>query len=46
MAPPLLAPCVEDFAGVSGTRVYESLRAGAIQYASGVFQRPGSSLRH
>jgi SAM-dependent methyltransferase len=46
LVPPLLAPCVEDFAGVSGTRVYESLRTGMIRYASGVFQKPGSSMRH
>jgi ubiquinone/menaquinone biosynthesis C-methylase UbiE len=46
LVPPLLVPCVEDFAGVRGTRVYESLRTGAIQYTSGVFQKPGSSLQH
>jgi SAM-dependent methyltransferase len=45
LAPPLLVPCVEDFAGVKGTRVYESLRTGAIQYVSGVFQKPGSPLQ-
>jgi ubiquinone/menaquinone biosynthesis C-methylase UbiE len=42
LVPRLLVPCVEDFAGVSGTRVCESLRTGVIQYASGVFQKPGS----
>jgi ubiquinone/menaquinone biosynthesis C-methylase UbiE len=46
LVPRLLVPCVEDFAGVSGTRVYESLRAGAVQYASGVLQKPGSSMWH
>lgn len=40
LVPRLLVPCVEDFAGVSGTRVYESLRVGAIQYPSFVLQKP------
>jgi ubiquinone/menaquinone biosynthesis C-methylase UbiE len=40
LVPRLLVPCVEDFAGVRGTRVYESLRGGAIQYPSCVLQRP------
>ena len=44
--PRLLVPCVEDFAGVSGTRVYESLRSGAIQYTSVVLQKPEHSLPH
>jgi hypothetical protein len=46
LVPRLLVPCVEDFAGVSGTRVYESLWAGAVQYASGVLQKPGPALPH
>jgi len=46
LVPRLLAPCVEDFAGVSGTRVYESLRSGTIQYVSSVLQKPHPSPRH
>jgi SAM-dependent methyltransferase len=45
LVPPLLVPCMEDFAGVSGTRVYESLRAGVVQYASVVLQKPGTMAR-
>jgi ubiquinone/menaquinone biosynthesis C-methylase UbiE len=44
LVPRLLAPCVEDFAGVSGTRVYESLRTGAIEYRSSVVRKPGASV--
>jgi hypothetical protein len=40
LVPRLLVPCVEDFAGVSGTRVYESLRTGALQYPTCVLQKP------
>jgi ubiquinone/menaquinone biosynthesis C-methylase UbiE len=40
LVPRVLVPCVEDFAGVSGTRVYESLRAGNLQYPNCVFQKP------
>jgi len=40
LVPRVLAPCVEDFAGVSGTRVYEALRSGTLQYPSCVFQKP------
>jgi SAM-dependent methyltransferase len=40
LVPRVLVPCVEDFAGVSGTRVYESLRSGALQYPSCVLQKP------
>jgi ubiquinone/menaquinone biosynthesis C-methylase UbiE len=46
LVPRLMAPCVEDFAGVSGTRVYESLRAGSIHYVSSILQKPGRSPRH
>jgi SAM-dependent methyltransferase len=35
----LLGP-FQDFAGVPGTRVYESLRAGDVEYRRGVFQKP------
>ena len=45
LVPRLLVPCVKDFAGVRGTRVYESLRTGVIQYPSGVLQKPRSSSR-
>jgi ubiquinone/menaquinone biosynthesis C-methylase UbiE len=40
LVPRWLVPCVEDFAGISGTRVYESLRTGAIQYPSEVLRKP------
>jgi ubiquinone/menaquinone biosynthesis C-methylase UbiE len=40
LVPRIMAPCVEDFAGVRGTRVYESLRSGTIQYVSSVLQKP------
>jgi ubiquinone/menaquinone biosynthesis C-methylase UbiE len=40
LVPRLLVPCVEDFAGVRGTRVYESLRTGALQYPSLVLRKP------
>jgi SAM-dependent methyltransferase len=40
LVPRLLVPCMEDFAGVSGTRVYESLRTGSIQYPSCVLEKP------
>ena len=42
LVPRLLVPAVEDFAGVSGTRVYESLRAGVVEYPSCVLQKPRS----
>jgi SAM-dependent methyltransferase len=45
LVPRLLVPCVEDFAGVTGTRVYESLRAGVVEYPSVVLQKPSSSPR-
>lgn len=45
LVPRVLVPCVEDFAGVSGTRVYESLRSGATHYASAVLQKPGPAPR-
>jgi ubiquinone/menaquinone biosynthesis C-methylase UbiE len=40
LVPRVLVSSVEDFAGVSGTRVYESLRSGSLQYPSCVFQKP------
>jgi len=46
LVPRLMAPCVEDFAGVSGTRVHESLRSGSIQYTSSILQKPGPSPLH
>lgn len=45
LVPGLLVSSVEDFAGVSGTRVYDSLRTGAIQYPQCVLQKPGHSAR-
>jgi ubiquinone/menaquinone biosynthesis C-methylase UbiE len=45
LVPRLLVPCVEDFAGVRGTRVYESLRSGVIQYPSCVLQKPRAPMR-
>jgi ubiquinone/menaquinone biosynthesis C-methylase UbiE len=41
LVPRLLVSSVEDFAGVSGTRVYDSLRTGVIEYPSCVVQKPG-----
>jgi SAM-dependent methyltransferase len=46
LVPRLLWPYVADFAGIRGTRVYESLRAGVIQYPSRVLQKPYASPRH
>ena len=46
LVPRFMAPCVEDFAGVSGTRVYESLRAETIQYVSSILQKPGPARGH
>jgi hypothetical protein len=42
LVPRLLVRSVQDFAGVPGTRVYKSLRTGAIQYPSCVLQKPHS----
>jgi ubiquinone/menaquinone biosynthesis C-methylase UbiE len=39
LVPRLLVRSVQDFAGVPGTRVYESLRTGTIQYPSCVLQK-------
>lgn len=38
--PRVLARPFEDFAGVPGTRVYESLRAGNVEYWRAVLQKP------
>ena len=40
LVPAFLHRPVQDFAGVSGTRVYESLRAGGVQYLHWVLQKP------
>lgn len=40
LVPRPLVRAVQDFAGVRGTRVYESLRTGALQYPSCVLQKP------
>ena len=38
--PRVIARPFEDFAGVPGTRVYESLRAGQVEYWRAVLQKP------
>jgi ubiquinone/menaquinone biosynthesis C-methylase UbiE len=40
LVPRPLVRSVQDFAGVRGTRVYESLRAGTVQYPRCVLQKP------
>ncbi|MGV3722533.1 MAG: class I SAM-dependent methyltransferase [Actinomycetota bacterium] len=40
LVPKFLERSVGDFAGVPGTRVYESLRAGEVQYVSRVLSKP------
>jgi ubiquinone/menaquinone biosynthesis C-methylase UbiE len=40
LAPRILAPYLRDFAGVPGTRVYECLRTGAVEYVSCVLRKP------
>jgi ubiquinone/menaquinone biosynthesis C-methylase UbiE len=40
LVPKFLERSVGDFAGVPGTRVYESLRAGEVQYVSRVLAKP------
>ncbi len=40
LVPRFLVGSFQDFAGVRGTRVYESLRRGMIQYPSCVLQKP------
>jgi len=42
LVPRFLVGSFQDFAGVRGTRVYESLRRGMIQYPSCVLQKPRS----
>jgi ubiquinone/menaquinone biosynthesis C-methylase UbiE len=39
--PKFLMPYFEDFAGVRGTRVYEALKAGDVQYWRCALQKPG-----
>jgi hypothetical protein len=39
--PRYLAGYFEGFAGVRGTRVYESLRTGAVEYRRCTLQKPG-----
>jgi ubiquinone/menaquinone biosynthesis C-methylase UbiE len=39
--PRFLQPALADFAGVAGTRVYESLRTGEVRYLSCTLQRDG-----
>lgn len=41
--PGFLLPWFEDFAGVRGTRVYEALRAGAVEYRRCALQKPPAS---
>jgi ubiquinone/menaquinone biosynthesis C-methylase UbiE len=40
LVPRFMAGTVQAFAGVRGTRVYESLRTGATQYLSSVLRKP------
>ncbi len=40
LVPGIFARAVEDFAGVKGSRVYESLRAGDVEYLSAVLRKP------
>jgi hypothetical protein len=40
MVPRVLVRPVGDFAGVPGTRVYESLRSGAVQYVACTLRKP------
>lgn len=42
--PRYLLPWFEDFAGVRGTRVYESLRKGDVQYRRCALQKPTAAL--
>jgi SAM-dependent methyltransferase len=42
LVPGFLVGAFQDFAGVRGTRVYESLRSGSLQYPNCVLQKPRS----
>jgi ubiquinone/menaquinone biosynthesis C-methylase UbiE len=43
LVPRLLAGSFADFAGVPGTRVYESLRTGSVQYLSYSLRKPAAA---
>lgn len=38
--PPWMRPTFQMFAGMPGTKVYEALKKGKVQYLSGVFRKP------